>query len=72
MEIGSESVPSCFQRALHCFCTGIVVTRKSQTELVINTHAMVTGIYRTIVQGQEGSNSTHPSVSGTYNLSITE
>ena len=33
---------------------------------------MVSDIHRTIVQGQEGNNGTHPSVSDVCTLSITE
>ena len=44
----------------------IVLTRKSQTELAINTHSMVTDIHRAIVQGQEESGGRHSPVGSSY------
>ena len=64
----------------------VAITRRSQTELAINTHAivselgqnftsahaMVSDIHRTIVQGQEGNGSKHSSVGESLTLAITE
>ena len=57
----------------------MLLTLHPQTELAINTHVtvtdthtMVTDIHRTIVQGQEGNGSKHPSVSDIHTLAITE
>ena len=56
-----------------------LLTMRFQTELTINTnvtvsdtHNMVSGIYRTIVNGQEGGGGANRSVSGTDALSVTE
>ena len=79
METGPHQDPPRFQCVYHRFCITITVTLHSQTELAINTHATVSGTYtmvsdihRTIVQGQEGNGSTHPSVSDIRIPAITE
>jgi len=64
----------------------LLLTRRSQTELAINTHAIVSGlahnvtsahvmvsdIHRTVVGGREGTDGTSPPVSDTRTLPITE
>ena len=76
MEVRPEQDASCFQRAFHCVCV-TVVHPVSQTELLMNTHVVVSGlehnvtsahtmvrdIHRTIVGGQGGSGDNNSLVS---------
>jgi len=48
-----------------------LLTLHSQTELVINTHVMVSEIHRTVVKGQEKSGGKDTSVSGTRTPVVT-
>ena len=57
----------------------MLLTLHSQTELAINTHVTVSGthtmvadIYRTIVQGQEGSGNKHLPVGDSRTLATAE
>ena len=50
----------------------VAITRPPQTELALNTHAMVSDIHRTILQGQEGSSSKNLPVGDGHTLAIAE
>ena len=71
MEVGPHQDPSCFQCMFSRFRIAITNIR-SQNELAINTHTMVSDIHRAIVQGQEGSGGKHPPVGYSWTLAITE
>ena len=48
----------------------VAITQRPQTEIALNTHAMVSDIHRTILQGQEGNNCKNSPVGGSQTLAI--